>query len=194
VVGCPLSDRGSPVGRCGKLHNIGRSPLYRALVRLAAVINSTPLRSNNGNPLARRDNSLLAWLGKWAVLAGILVFLVAPVVAYTAAHQNAQAFMAEHPELEGVSFYVVDVPLNSGGTGHLIIDSRNRPAHAGTLRARVQQTGRPGDERARRGAQDPFWRVLVSPEFGRFVRKVSRTQAGSQYFHDINHDNIPGQT
>jgi hypothetical protein len=56
--------------------------------------------------------------------AGILVLLLSSALTYTSAHNKAEAFKVAHPELQGVSFSVVEVPLTTGGVGHLILDSR----------------------------------------------------------------------
>jgi hypothetical protein len=63
-------------------------------------------------------------LGIVAAATGILILFLSSVVTYEKAHEKAVAFSAAHPELRGEGFYVVEVPLKSGGTGHLILDSQ----------------------------------------------------------------------
>jgi hypothetical protein len=64
-------------------------------------------------------------LGIVAAATGLLILFLASVMTYEKAHEKAVAFSAAHPELQGEGFYVVEVPLKSGGTGHLILDSQS---------------------------------------------------------------------
>ncbi len=65
-------------------------------------------------------------LGIVVAATGLLILFVSSVATYEKAHEKAVAFSAAHPELQGEGFYVVEVPLESGGTGHLILDSQTR--------------------------------------------------------------------
>lgn len=63
-------------------------------------------------------------LGIVVAATGLLILLLSSVVTYSRAHAKAQAFMAAHPEIQGEGFYVVEAPLQSGGTVNLILDSQ----------------------------------------------------------------------
>jgi hypothetical protein len=63
-------------------------------------------------------------LGIVVATTGLFILFLSSVVTYSRAHAKAQAFMAAHPEIQGEGFYVVEVPLKSGGTGHLILNSQ----------------------------------------------------------------------
>ncbi len=64
-------------------------------------------------------------LGIVTATIGILTLFLFSALTYSAAHGRAQAFLAAHPELQNVSFTVIEVPLKSGGTGRLIMDGRS---------------------------------------------------------------------
>jgi hypothetical protein len=66
-------------------------------------------------------------LGLVVAVAGILTLFLSSALNYRAAHLKAQSFLAAHPELQGVSFVVVE----NGFQGHLILDGRTLQPAAG---------------------------------------------------------------
>jgi hypothetical protein len=63
--------------------------------------------------------------GGMTALCGILAFLLSPTLNYTVAHLRARSFLTAHAELNGVSFTVIEVPLQPDGIQrYLILDGR----------------------------------------------------------------------
>jgi hypothetical protein len=63
--------------------------------------------------------------GGMTALCGILAFFLSPTLNYTVAHLRARSFLTAHPELDGVSFTVIEVPSQPNGIQqYLILDGR----------------------------------------------------------------------